>query len=32
VTADPEVPGLTLSNTLAQEQARVLLADADDYF
>ncbi len=32
VAADPEAPGLTLSNTLAQEQARVLLADADDYF
>ncbi len=32
VAADPEAPGLTLSNTLAREQARVLLADADDYF
>jgi len=32
VAADPEAPGLTLSNTLAQQQARVLLADADDYF
>ncbi|MGI9590093.1 MAG: TRAP transporter TatT component family protein, partial [Myxococcota bacterium] len=32
VAADPEAPGLTLSNTLAQEQARVLLADADEYF
>jgi hypothetical protein len=32
VAADPEAPGLTLSNTLAQERARVLLADADDYF
>jgi hypothetical protein len=32
VEADPEAPGLTLGNTLAQEQARVLLADADDYF
>ena len=30
--ADPEAPGLTLSNTLAQEQARRLLADADEYF
>ncbi len=32
VAADPEAPGLTLGNTLAQEQARVLLADADEYF
>jgi len=32
VAADPEVPGLTLANTLAQQQARVLLADAGDYF
>ena len=32
VEADPEAPGLTLGNTLAQKQARVLLADADDYF
>jgi len=32
VAADPEVPGLTLSNTLAQEQARHLLAGADEYF
>ena len=32
VAADPEEPGLTLSNTLAQEQARQLLDDADDYF
>ena len=30
--ASPEAPGLTLSNTLAQEQARLLLADADEYF
>jgi hypothetical protein len=30
--ADPRVPGLTLSNLLAQEQARRLLDDADDYF
>ncbi len=30
--ANPEAPGLTLSNTLAQEQAKELLADADDYF
>ena len=32
VAADPEEPGLTLSNTLAQDEARVLLADADTYF
>jgi hypothetical protein len=30
--ADPASPGLTLSNTLAQEQARELLAEADEYF
>jgi hypothetical protein len=30
--ADPREPGLTLSNTLAQEHARELLATADDYF
>jgi hypothetical protein len=30
--ADPQAPGLTLTNTLAQEQARELLAGADDYF
>ncbi len=32
VEADPEAPGLTLSNTLAQDQARRLLAEADEYF
>lgn len=32
IDADPEVPGFTLINTLAQERARVLLADSDDYF
>ena len=32
VEADPEAPGLTLSNTLAQDEARRLLADADEYF
>jgi hypothetical protein len=32
VEANPAAPGLTLSNTLAQEQARELLAGADDYF
>ncbi len=30
--ADPYVDGLTLSNILAQEDAREMLADADDYF
>lgn len=32
LSADPHVAGLTLFNTLAQEQARALLASADDYF
>jgi hypothetical protein len=32
VEADPKARGFTLSNTLAQEQARELLADSDDYF
>ncbi len=32
LAADVEQPGLTLSNTLAKEQARKLLADADAYF
>jgi hypothetical protein len=32
IEADPEVPGLTLANSLAQEKARVLLADSEDYF
>ncbi|MEW6487516.1 MAG: TRAP transporter TatT component family protein [Thermodesulfobacteriota bacterium] len=30
--AEPRVPGLTLSNVLAREQARELLAGAEDYF
>jgi hypothetical protein len=30
--ADPNARGYTLTNTLAQEQAEVLLADADEYF
>lgn len=30
--ADPRAPGLTLFNKIAQEQARALLASADDYF
>lgn len=32
LAAEAEQPGLTLSNTLAKEQARKLLADADAYF
>lgn len=32
VAADPSAPGLTLLNVIAQEQARGLLASADDYF
>jgi hypothetical protein len=32
IAADPVVEGMTLTNTLAQEQARTLLADSDDYF
>ena len=32
LAADPRAPGLTLGNTLAQEQARQLLDGADDYF
>ena len=32
LAAEPQVPSLTLSNTLAQEQARQLLDGADDYF
>jgi len=32
IGADPKAPGLTLSNTLAREQARRLLDEADDYF
>ena len=30
--ADPREPGLTLSNTLARQQARQLLATSEDYF
>ncbi len=30
--ADPVEPGLTLSNTLAQDEARRLLEDSEDYF
>lgn len=32
LAADPEEPGLTLSNALAQEQARRLLESSDEYF
>jgi len=32
VEAEPAAPGYTLSNTLAQERAQALLADADEYF
>ncbi len=32
IEADPVEPGLTLSNTLAQDEARDLLADSLDYF
>ena len=32
LAADPKEPGLTLSNTLAQQDAQQLLADADDFF
>lgn len=30
--SDPEVPGLVLTNTLAQDEARILLAESDAYF
>ena len=30
--ADPVEPGLTLTNTLAQREAKVLLASADNHF
>ena len=32
LAADPAVPGMVLQNTMAQDQARALLASADDYF
>jgi hypothetical protein len=32
LAADPEAAGLTLSNVLAQQQARILLADSSDFF
>ncbi len=32
LAADPQVPGYTLTNVLAQQQARNLLRSSDDYF
>jgi hypothetical protein len=32
LNADPEVPGFTLVNTIAQQQAKQLAASADEYF
>ncbi|HZW58754.1 MAG TPA: TRAP transporter TatT component family protein, partial [Woeseiaceae bacterium] len=32
LAADPDVPGYTLTNVLAQRDAQALLASADDYF
>lgn len=32
VEADPVAPGLTLANTIAQEEARELLVSSEDYF
>jgi hypothetical protein len=32
IDADPNVPGLVLLNTLAQAQARTLLAESEEYF
>lgn len=32
LAADPQAPGLTLSNTLARDEARGLLDEADEYF
>ncbi|WP_455210040.1 TRAP transporter TatT component family protein [Kaarinaea lacus] len=32
LAADPDVPGFTLINTIAQQQAKQLSASADDYF
>ena len=32
LSADPKAPGLTLMNTIAQEQARALMESSDDYF
>ena len=32
IDADPNVPGLVLLNSIAQAQARILLAESDEYF
>jgi hypothetical protein len=32
IEADPVAPGMTLTNTLAQEEARALLGSSEDYF
>jgi len=32
IDADPVAPGLTLTNTMAQEEARALLGSSEDYF
>jgi hypothetical protein len=32
IAADPHAPDLTLSNIMAQQQAKELLQSADDYF
>lgn len=32
LSADPQAPGLTLMNTIAQEQASALMESADEYF
>jgi len=32
IEADPVAPGLTLTNTMAQEEARALLGSSEDYF
>ena len=32
IDADPNVPGLVLLNSMAQAQARILLAESDEYF
>jgi len=32
IEADPVAPGLTLSNTMAQEEARALLDSSEDFF
>lgn len=32
IAANPNVPGLVLLNSMAQAQARILLAESDDYF